>query len=343
MEPAPEWHAGRMLAVSSAYWQGAVLQAAVRLDLFSAIAAGTRTGPDLAAERGLDPDALGRLLDALCALGLLEKTSLSYRNTPAAQALLVRDSAEYIGSIRLHHHALAPSWHRLDQAVRSGGPVRPPSIDGEAADREHFLMGMFNLALLAAPRVVPHIDLSGRHRLLDLGGGPGTWALEFCRHNPGLRAVVADLPTTRPFAERVIARFGLQARVEFTPLDYHREEIAGRYDAVWVSQILHAEGPDICRRLLAKATAALEPGGRLMIHEFILDDTRDGPLFPALFSLNMLVRTEQGRSYSEDQLRTMMAEAGLEKIRRLPARTPNDSGVMVGTKRGGAANSPERS
>jgi SAM-dependent methyltransferase len=222
------------------------------------------------------------------------------------------------------------SWARLDQSVRSGRANRERSSFNREEWRESFLMGMFNLAMAIAPGIADSIDLSGRRRLLDLGGGPGTYAIHFCLKNPDLSASVFDLPTTQPFAEKTIARFNLGNRVEFSSGDYHSEEIPGQYDVAWLSHILHAEGPEACRNILRKAVAVLQPGGMILIHEFILDDTLDGPLFPALFSLNMLLGTESGRAYSGAELSSMLAAVGVSDIRRIPVQTPNDSAVICG-------------
>jgi hypothetical protein len=142
---------------------------------------------------------------------------------------------------------------------------------------------------------------------------------------------VVDLPTTRPFAEKTIARFGLADRVAFDDGDFIVGEIDGRYDVAWLSHILHGEGPGGCAMILKKAVAALEPGGLLLVQEFILDDTKDGPPFPALFSLNMLVGTPHGQAYSHGELTTMMEGAGLTDVRRIPLELPNGAGVIVGT------------
>ncbi len=190
-------------------------------------------------------------------------------------------------------------------------------------------MGMFNMAMNMAPMIIPQIDISARRHLLDLGGGPGTYAIHFCRHNPDLRATVFDLPTTRPFAEKTIKRFDLSDRIDFQAGNYLEGEIDGRYDAAWLSHILHGEGPDSCHQIIRKTVAALEPGGIIIIHEFILNNSMDGPLFPALFSLNMLLGTDAGQAYSEQQLRDMLAAAGAKEIQRIPLQTPNDSGIIT--------------
>jgi SAM-dependent methyltransferase len=165
---------------------------------------------------------------------------------------------------------------------------------------------------------------------LDLGGGPGTYAIHFCRENPELTAVVYDLPTTRRFAEQTIERFDLAKRISFQEGDFTEQGISGSFDVVWLSHILHGEGPEECARLLKKAAAALTPGGIILIQEFILDDTRDTPLFPALFSLNMLLGTPLGQSYSQSELFGMLAAAGAGDMQRIPLELPNGAGVVMG-------------
>jgi SAM-dependent methyltransferase len=230
----------------------------------------------------------------------------------------------------MHHHHLLEAWSKLDQALISDQPQRDRSSYSQEEWRESFLMGMFNLAMGLAPKIVPVIDVSGRQHLLDLGGGPGTYAIHFCLNNENLRATVYDLPTTRPFAEQTIRRFKLADRISFMDGNYLRDPIKGRFDVAWLSHILHGEGPEDCRMIIQKAVDALTPGGMIIIHEFILNNSMDGPLFPALFSLNMLLGTESGQSYSEAQLTDMLAVAGAGDIRRIPIESPNDSGIIVG-------------
>jgi SAM-dependent methyltransferase len=271
------------------------------------------------------------LLSALAALNLLEKTGDTFAATPFAAEYLARSSPKYIGHIIRHHHHLMTGWAHLDEAVKKGGPIRERvSHDDDEAARESFLMGMFNLAMLIAPKIVTQIDLASRRRLLDLGGGPGTYAIHFCQKNPRLTASVYDLPSTRRFAEQTIARFGLADRIAFQAGDFFTEGIAGQFDVAWLSHILHGEGPDGCAVILDKAVAALEPGGLVLVQEFILDDNRDGPLFPALFSLNMLVGTPSGQAYSQGELFAMLAAAGIGELRRIPLELPNGAGVIAG-------------
>jgi hypothetical protein len=326
-----KWGAGQLLELSGQYWKSATLQAGVKLDVFSAIGEGETSAGEIAGRLGCDKRAVDMLLNGLTAMGLLKKSEDIFSNTAVSKAYLSKDSGDYIGYIIIHHYHLADSWFKLEQAVRTGRPVRHRTSHGDAEWRESFLMGMFNIATQTAPQVAKAIDLSDRRHLLDLGGGPGTYAIHFCLNNPELKATVYDLPTTKPFAKKTIGKFGLSDRIDFVEGDYLQDGIHGKYDVAWLSQILHGEGPQDCRRMIQKTVETLDPGGVIMIHDFILDNTMDGPLFPALFSLNMLLGTAEGQSYSESQIMAMLVEAGVEGVHRLSFRGPNDSGIVVGT------------
>lgn len=325
-----DWTPPKLLELSGGYWSACAVHAGVKLDLFSII--GARELPAHAVARHCHGDERGvaMLLDALTALGLLIKDATCYRNSDFSRTYLSKDAPAYLGHILLHHHHLMDAWSHLHQAVKSGRPLHDRvSHCDEAERRESFLMGMFNLASNLAPHLVPHIDLGDARRLLDLGGGPGTYAIHFCRHHPALTATIFDLPTTRPFAEATIARFDLQQRIAFCGGDYALDPVPTGYDVVWLSHILHGEGPEACRQLLEKAVQALVPGGLLLVHEFILDDNRAAPLFAALFSLNMLLATERGQAYSQGEIDTLLRDAGLTAIERLPLDIPGPSGVMA--------------
>ena len=329
MKDQNRWDRESILAVSSAYWQGATLQAAVALDIFTALGKAALGAEHLARAKGWDSRAVETLLDALCAMGLLAKENKQYRITDEARTFLSKDSDQYIGYIIKHHLHLMERWAQLPKVVQTGRPVRKGPQQSKE-QREAFLMGMFNIASLTAPRVAQVLDLSGKRRLLDLGGGPGTYAIHFCLANPLLNATIYDLPETRPYALKTVESFGLSGRISFQEGDYLDQEVPGTYDVVWMSHILHSLGPQTCQKVVGKAVAALDPGGVLYVHDFLLNEHRDGPLFPALFSLNMLVNTKEGRAYSEVEIRSMMKGAGLRDIERIPFESPNSSGILRG-------------
>jgi hypothetical protein len=325
-----EWNPGKLLGLSGGYWNACTLHGAVKLGVFSLIGRERLTAGQVAEKMSGDLRGVTMLLNALAAMHLLVKEQERYANTDFSGAFLMRESPQYLGHIIMHHHHLVEPWSRLDQGVLTGKPTRGKHFHDDPVVRESFLMGMFNIAMGQAPLIAAAVDLSGRRHLLDLGGGPGTYAIHFCLKNPQLRATVFDLATTRPFAEDTITRFGVADRVAFHAGDFLENTFAERYDAVWLSQILHGEGPEDGQRLINKAVAALEPGGLILVHEFLMNDTLDGPLFPAVFSLNMLVNTEKGQSYAEGQIQEMLARAGAKDIRRIPVQTPNDSGIIQG-------------
>ncbi|MHB8810707.1 MAG: methyltransferase [Desulfobulbaceae bacterium] len=326
-----DWSVGQLLATSSAYWRGCALQAGVRLGVFTALHEGPAQLEEIAARIDADSRGTELLLNALAAMGLLVKEGRFYGNAPAAREYLSRASDKYLGHIILHHHHILDGWAQLDQAVKRGAPVRKRSY-GEAVERESFLLGMYNLAMNIAPRLCPQVNLAGRRRLLDLGGGPGTYAIHFCLANPGLSAVIYDLSTTEPFARQTVGKFGLAERIAFAGGDFNEDPISGGpYDVAWLSHILHSHGPDECRRIIERTVAAMAPGGLILIHEFILENTGDAPEFPALFSLNMLVNNPAGRSYTEEELSGMLRAAGVRYIARHPFRGPNDSSILHGT------------
>lgn len=327
-----DWTIPGLLQLSGGYWSACALHAGVRLDVFTPLDGVTLSAEEVASACHCDARAMEMLLNALASIGLINKQANGYNDTDFSAQYLVKNSPDYMGYIIRHHHHLMAGWSVLHESVKSGKPVRDRISHGDdEAERESFLMGMYNLASQLAPGVVAAIDLRGCQRLLDFGGGPGTYAIHFCRQNPGLSAVVYDLPSTRSFAEKTINRYDLNSRISFVAGDYHNDSVPDGFDVAWLSHILHSDGPEGCRTILRKAAESLHPGGKLLVQEFIMNDAKDGPLFPALFSLNMLLGTSSGQAYSEDELRGMMGQAGLSGIRRLQIDLPNGAGVMEGT------------
>jgi len=328
-----EWTAPELLRLSGSYWACCAVQAAVQLDLFTALAEGPRTEEQLAAGLGCDQRALRMLVTALVALEFLERSGESVAAPPAVLACLSRTSPEYLGFIIRHHAHIMPAWTRLAESVRSGGPSREKSSihTRDDEEREAFLMGMFNVARQQAENVARGLDLTGRSRLIDVGGGPGTYAVYFCLHNPGLTATVFDLPGSERFARGVVERYGLADRIEFVGGDFLRDELPKGQDVAWLSQVLHGEGPENAALLVKKAAGCLRPGGLLGIQEFVIDNDRTGPAHSALFSLNMLVGTDGGQAYTLGEIQGLLQNAGARDIRSLALDLPPGCRVLTGT------------
>jgi SAM-dependent methyltransferase len=326
------WNPGTLLEMSGYYWRTCTLHTGVKLDIFTAIGPESSSCADINQRIKADPRGLALLLNALTAMGLLVKQGETFANSPAALSFLSKDSPQYIGFIIMHHHHLMESWQNMDKAVMEGGPIRERASFSNDEWRESFLMGMFNMGMAVAPGLSTEMDLLGCKNLLDFGGGPGTFAIHFCLANPDLKASVYDLETTRPFAEKTIEKFKVSDRVEFISGNFIEEEFPfpRAYDAAFLSHILHGEGPEDAADVVRKAVSALKPGGRIFIHEFILDNDLAGPLFPALFSINMYLGTDKGQAYSEAQLFAMLKANGVTDIRRLAFSSPTRSGVIQG-------------
>lgn len=325
-----DWNVGELLSTSSAYWKGCTLQAAVRLDLFSHIGSAALTCNEIADLTQTDKRATEMLLDALAALKLLKKDDFHYSNTSFTTMYLQAQSPGYMGHIILHHHHLLDGWAQLDTVVTQGIPIKKRSY-GEETERQSFLMGMFNLAMGIAPEIAKQIDLRERKHLLDLGGGPGTYAIHFCKTNPKLKATIFDRPTTQPFAEKTIKSFGLEKRISFIGGDFNTDRIkGGPYDVAWLSHILHSNSPEECYAIIERTVEQMISGGIIFIHDFILNDSRDKPEFAALFSLNMLINNPRGKSYSEGEIRAMLKAANVTAIEQHSFCGPNDSSILFG-------------
>ena len=323
------WNIGRLLSTSSGYWKSSTVHAGVKLEIFTVIGDGQLTSGEISRKINGRERSVSMLLNALTSLGLLEHAGDRYANTDFSRTYLIKGAKAYIGYIVMHHFHLVDAWAQLYEAVLLGEPVDKKSY-GEAEERESFQMGMFNLAMAIAPSIAETVDLQGRRHLLDLGGGPGTHAIHFCLKYPHLQATVFDRQTTEPFARRTAERFGVADRVDFIAGDFHADHFGGPYDVAWLSQILHSYPYEQCVALIKKTAATLEPGGMIMIHDFLLNDTLDGPSFPALFSLNMLLNNH-GRSYAAKEVAEMLRQAGAGEIRRLGFQGPNDSAILCGT------------
>lgn len=327
-----DWNAEKLTSLSGSYWQVCSIHASVKLGIFTAISDSTKSASEVAAKINSESRATSMLLDACTSLGLLTKLDGKYMNTEFSRNFLCSDKPSYMGHIIMHHHYIMDSWVRLDEAVKSGNPVRDRLGHKEDEKLESFLMGMFNMASRLGPVISDLIDLSKCRNLLDLGGGPGTYAIHFCLKNSNLSATVFDMPTTRPFAEKTISRFEMNERIDFEAGNFLSDHLPTGFDAVWMSHILHGESPSACRELVKKASKSLNEGGLLIIHEFILENNRTEPVFPALFSLNMLLGTDGGQSYSVAELQDMLINAGISEIQRIRLPEPNPSGILIGRK-----------
>jgi 3-hydroxy-5-methyl-1-naphthoate 3-O-methyltransferase len=311
--------------MSRGYMQSRCLLTALELDLFTAVGDGATAEQAAAAIQG-NARAAAMLLNALVALGLLTKDGDVYRNTPESARYFTRGSKDNHRDGMLH---TADIWHRWSNLTEA---VRLCSLPRERASRpewtEHFIAGMQHNSKDRAPAVVKAIGTAGVRRILDLGGGSGVYSVAFAQASPDLRCEILDLPQVVPLTAEYVERAGVALQVGIRAGDMLQDELGTGYDLVLLNAICHMFSPEQNLALFRRARQALAPGGRLVVQDFILDPDKTGPLHAALFSLNMLVNTESGASYSEPEFTSWMISAGFTEVRRVNLPGPSD--LIVG-------------
>jgi 2-polyprenyl-3-methyl-5-hydroxy-6-metoxy-1,4-benzoquinol methylase len=297
-----------------------VVLTANNLRVFENIGIG-RSAADVATLLKTDPRATEILLDAVAALGLLRKVRSTYRCSRLARRFLLPDSPRYQGDMLRHADTLWRNWSGLDDVVRTGRPNRSGS-------RHHdvFLRAMHNNAVMRAGNVIRILDLRGAKKALDLGGGPGTYSIELARR--GIAVTLFDLPNTVEVAQDLIRRSGVKG-VLFRGGDFHFDDIGRGYDLALLSQVVHSHSAMENRALIGRVFDALAPNGCIAIHEFTLNEDHASPPIGALFSVNMLVNTAGGRSYTANEMQGWLRKAGFRKIAK---KDLGDTVVITGTK-----------
>ena len=317
LDPAP------LIELATAYWGSATLVAAVRLDVFTALAEGPADAATVAARIGAETVATDALLAGLVSLELAAKTDDRYANTPLADAFLVAGRPGFLGPALLYNGDVYPLWAELHEVVRTGDARKPPDayLGDDDARTRNFVYGMHHRALGVGRAVAQVIDFAGRTRLADVGGGPGTYSALITGQTPGLSATVFDLPGVVAISAEIIASMGATERVRCAAFDYYADALPGGFDAALISGVLHREQPPQVQAILGKIAEAVEPGGVLYISDVMLDDDRTGPLFGTMFALNMRVLAHDGRCHSVAEQREWLAAVGFEvtDVTRLPA------------------------
>ncbi len=301
----------------TAYRLPRVLIAALELNLFTAIGTDAWTIPALARDRKVSERGLAILCRNLAMAGLLKKKGETYRNSrlgvTALNANHPAHRGDYLQLITSHW----ADWGRLLESVKSGLPLDHAAPE-EPDYRRRFTWAMHHRTLETAPKIAAQINLRDMRTLLDLGGGPGTYAMAFLAKNPRLCATVCDRPAALDVAKEIASTHKAGARLSYLPLDVLTEAIPGIYDVIWYSNVLHIYSPKDNQAVFQRALASLNPGGRLLIQDAFLHD-RDGllPEEASLFAVSMLLFTERGNTYSAAETRAWLTDAGFERIKVL--------------------------
>ncbi len=324
----------RVWETASAFRRSRAFLSAVELDLFTALGSEPRTSAEVAESLRCDPRATDRLMNAMTAMGFLQKDGGRFANTPDGLRFLVRGSPEHLAGL-MHSANLWCKWSTLTEAVRAGGSVEPTGIASRSPEWiRAFISAMNDRGRSRAGAFAAWLDLDGVRTVLDLGGGSGAYAAAMVSAGKGITATVFDRPEVVPLTRHFLDETGCAESVRTLPGDFLVDELGSGYDLVLMSAVLHSLAPEQCRGLIARTSAALNPGGRIVIRDFVMSADRTAPLRGALFALNMLVNTDGGDTYSENEYRGWLEAAGLTGVRR--HTTPDGDDVVIGMKPKGA-------
>jgi hypothetical protein len=315
-------------------WQPArVLMAANRLDVFNVLGEELLPVREIARRCGTHPRSTTLLVNACVALGFLRHQNNRYGNTPEGLQLLVRGKPTYMGDGVNHADWLWRTWGRLADAVRANKPVIAPAESGEGPTiHRDFILAMHDRAMHTGEALAEALDLTGRRQLFDAGGGPATYSCFLAKKYPDLRCIVFDLPPVIPIAEEIAASFGLRERVVTRAGDYFRDDFGRGNDVVLLSAIVHSMPPRRAKLLLRKAHDSLVSGGLVVVHENLINSNKTSPTSAVLFSLNMLVNTGHGRSYSGREIMAWTRYMGFTNAQVIPLRAPATSSLVTAIK-----------
>ncbi len=308
----------KLMHLANAYRQAKVFLVACDLDIFSCLSEAPKTAAQLAAKIKAPTEGLELLLNALVALELLKKENDLYHNAEISQTYLCKNRANYRGHIIKHMHQCWYSWDHLAEAVKGGRQAvnfrRNFLVEDEKANRD-FIWGMNDVGYDRALEISKKLDLSKTKHMLDLGGGAATYSIAFAKKFKNLKSTALDLPLTLKVACENIKLNNMDERIDTKEGDFFDAEFGSGYDLVWISQILHAYSKSRCINLFKKSYRALEAGGKIIIHDFYINEDKTAPLDSTLFAVHMMVGTEGGGLYSAVELSEWLAQAGFDKIK----------------------------
>jgi predicted O-methyltransferase YrrM len=319
-----------------AYQGSAILMGSHELGIYGVLSDGPLNEQEIAAAIGSAPRSTALLLNACVAMGLLHKAGDRYSNSSLAAEFLAPGKPGYLGRVVSKEQEFYQPWGRISQAVREDKAQLPPMtarLDENPETARNFLLALHDLGLLNAATLPDYVDLPGPKKLLDVGGGVGTFSILLAESNPELRAVVLDLPQVQAIAEDMIASHDLSDRIEFRAGDYSAPSLGEGYDAVLLSNILHDNTEEACRELIAKSRRALVDDGLLVINEFFLDQDGSSPPVGAIFSLLMMLENQGAAEYPVDTIKGWLLEAGF--VDPVTCEIPDPSPMVVVVARKG--------
>ena len=327
------WTADRILDLVRGYQPASILVAAADLELFDVMAGEHLTADAVARRLKCDRRGVTILLDVLVALGFLAKRRDRYCVPPGVAKALTRHGADSVLAMVQHQGNCLRRWDQLAQAVKTGKPAQcEPSIRGKRGDTKSFIGAMHDINARVAAPLVRDIQPLPFRRVLDVGGGSGTWTIALLRANPAAKATLFDLPRVIPLARKRLAQAGLLSRVSLVAGDFSQDPLPQGCDLTWVSAIVHQNSRGQNRELFRNIHRALDNGGRIAIRDIVMELSRTAPIAGVLFAVNMLVATAGGGTFTFEELQADLKVAGFVGA-RLVRRDEGMHSVIVARKR----------
>jgi hypothetical protein len=324
----------RIMQFAWGYVPPLVLEAAIRHHVFDTLDAGPKTIAEVHAATGASERGLTAIMNVLVGLGFLAKDGQgSYSLTPESAAFLVSTKPSFQGGMIRHcSEHLIPRWLNLNEVVATGLPVAAVNQQDTGSDFfQNFVNDIFPMSYPAAQTLAQHISPNGQpFRVLDLAAGSGVWGIALARSSEQVHVTAFDWPGVIPVTQKTVARFGLANRFSYIEGDLQEADFGSGYNLATLGHILHSEGIERSRALLAKTFAALASGGTIAIAEFLVNSDRTGPVGSLFFAVNMLVNTDTGDTYSFEEISGWLTEAGFINPRTL--ESPGPSPLILATK-----------
>jgi len=328
LNPAP------ILALSTAYWDSQTLLTANRMGLFALLANEKMTLEQVASGLNTQIKGTRMFLNACIALGMVEESDAKYGCTELSKAFLTPGNPGYLGDALRYSDDLYNTWGNLEQVLKTGVPDMPTeNYTGEDLEQtRHFVYGMHNRAMGIGRMMVDLVDLSDRKKMIDVGGGPGTYSALFAQGNPQLHSLVLDLPGVLKIAREIIESLGVSDQVTTSDLDYMKDDFPVDNDVVLISGVFHRESEETCRGFIRRAYNALETGGMLIVSDVFTDAGGSSPLFATLFGLNMMLTAPDGEVHSDADIASWMAQENFSDIHKTPFPQPMPHRIVTGIK-----------
>lgn len=305
-----------------------IIEAGVRNGVFDALAAGPMTVAGVSSATGASERGLASIMNALAGLELLAKDGDLYSLAPDSAAFLVSTKPSYLGGMITHTSSeLIPKWLELAGVVRTGRPAIQVNESAEGTPFfEKLVSAIFPLSYApasTAATVLGIAEVTGPVRVLDLAAGSGVWGIALAQRSPHVSVTAVDWPGVLEIARRTAAQFGVGGRFSYVAGDLADADFGKGYNVALLGHILHSEGVERAKALLKKTFDALAPGGSIVIAEFLVDPERKSNVMGLLFDVNMLVNTTHGGTYSFEEIRGWLEDAGFTKAGLVPAPGPS--------------------